>query len=131
MSRVIKAQSRHESCPPSVGPLHLSDVAAEAKRTILFARQRGASILAEAREEAELVRQEGDRSGYADGFARGLAEGRQQAVEKAIELAEFPAELVRDGAVEIVCPEGTYLAESAGPTEQVADRLVDGAEVGA
>lgn len=131
MSRVIKAQSRRESCPPSVGPLHLADLAAEAKRTILFARRRGASILADAREEAELVRQEGDRSGYADGFARGLAEGRQQAAEKATELAKVPAELVRVGEVEIVRPEGTYLAEGAGPAEQVADKLVDGAGVGA
>ena len=127
MSRVIKAQSRRESWPPSVGPLHLADLAAEAKRTILFARRRGASILAEAREEAELVRQEGDRSGYADGFARGLAEGRQQAAEKATE----PTESVRGGAVEIVCPEGTYLAEDAGPAGQVVDKLVDGAGVGA
>ena len=110
-----------------MGPLHLADLAAEAKRTILFARRRGASILAEAREEAELVRQEGDRSGYADGFARGLAEGRQQAAEKATE----PTESVRGGAVEIVCPEGTYLAEDAGPAGQVVDKLVDGAGVGA
>lgn len=131
MSRVIKAQSRRESCPLSVGPVHLADLAAEGKRTILFARRRAASILAEAREEAQLIHQEGDRSGHADGFARGLAEGRQQAAEKATELAEFPTESVRGGAVEIVCPEGTYLAEDAGPAGQVVDKLVDGAEVGA
>lgn len=199
MSRVIKAESRRESCPLSVGPLHLTDLAAEARRTILFARRRAASILAEAREEAQLVRQEGDRSGHADGFARGLDEGRRQAAEKAQELAElaktvvaeldgarariaevlglvvggelvtakvnpsqlaglreyfaeFAAELVRGGAVElagdervaggdveIVCPDGTYLAEDAGPAEQVAGKVAacgersrtDGAEVGA
>lgn len=183
MSRVIKAQTRRESCPLSVGPVHLDDLAAEGKRTIIFARRRAASILAEAREEAQLVRQEGDRSGHADGFARGLDEGRRQAAEKATELAElaktvvaeldaaratiaevlglvvgdklvtakvspsqlaglreyfaeFATELVRGGAVElagderiargdveIVCPDGTYVAHDVRRVEQVAGKV--------
>lgn len=174
-----------------MAPLHLDDLAAEAKRTILFARRRAASILAEAREEAQLVRQEGDRSGHADGFARGLDEGRRRAAEKATELTElaktvvaelngarariaevlglvvgdelvtakvspsqlaglreyfpgFAAELVRGGAVElagderiaggdveIVRRDGTYLTHDVRPAEQVAEKVADGAEVGA
>jgi len=80
MSRVIKAQSRRESCPLSVAPLHLSDLAAEAKRTILFARRRDASILAEAREEVELVRLDAGESEPVDVLVNGTQAARGTAV---------------------------------------------------
>lgn len=88
MSRVIKAQQHRDYRPEAIGPLHLDDLAAEARRTILFARRRSERILAEAREEAEVLRQEIDRSGYNEGFARGRQEGQAEGKRLADERLE-------------------------------------------
>lgn len=89
MPRVIKADDHREFCVPSAGPLHLDDVAAKARRTILFARRQAEGIVAEAREQAEDARCREDQGGYADGLdrgrAEGLAEGRRQAAQEARE----------------------------------------------
>ncbi|HUU59625.1 MAG TPA: hypothetical protein VMZ50_08780, partial [Phycisphaerae bacterium] len=85
MPRIVKADPAHQRDPELTAPLHLDDVAAEAKRMIRYAQRQADRILAEAREQAETARLADDQAGYSEGFARGrregYAEGRQAGLQ--------------------------------------------------
>ena len=87
MPRIVKADPAHQRDPELTAPLHLDDVAAEAKRMIRYAQRQADRIVAMAREEAETARLADDQAGYSEGLARGrregYAEGRQAGLQEA------------------------------------------------
>ena len=90
MARIVKKdEGRYEAGWLGSTPLHLEDVAAEAKRMILFAQRKADHILSDAAEQSEESRLVRAQSGYEDGFARGrdegLAEGARQGLAEARE----------------------------------------------
>jgi flagellar biosynthesis/type III secretory pathway protein FliH len=115
MGHVIKAAERRESSPVTVGPLHLDDVAAEAKRTVLAARRQAERILARAREQADAVEQDAARSGYARGLEHGRQAGREAGRREAAEAARRSLREQADALADLVRKISTALASAWRP----------------
>lgn len=93
-SRVIKATSTAVPQRGGLHAFHVNDVLAEARQTMLGAREEAARIIEQARQEAaairEAARQEGYQAGLAQGVAQGMERGRQEALAAATQ--EFQAQ---------------------------------------
>jgi flagellar assembly protein FliH len=87
MARVIRQQG--PGAAPPAAPIHMHDLRAEARRTILFARRRAKQLIDEAEQSSQArrmaehdgAREEGYRAGYREGLEQGRQAGRDEARE--------------------------------------------------
>ncbi len=87
MSTILKAgRASAGRVAPSV--FHMRDLTIEAEQVINAARAQAAQVISEARQQAELLRENAHKQGYHKGFQQGRGDGRQQGVSEAFAAAE-------------------------------------------
>jgi len=69
--RVIKAREMASGGGPRAAVLDLKDLAAEARQIVLDARGEAARIIAQAKQQAEVLRRSAAEQGHAEGYAKG------------------------------------------------------------
>ncbi len=93
MSTVIKAGQAGRILP-NLSHVDLADHLAEARSVVERARQEAARILAEARAQADVLREQAQREGHDKGYPLGIEEGRRNGQDEAFRAArdEFAAQ---------------------------------------
>ncbi|NLF30928.1 MAG: hypothetical protein GX591_08590 [Planctomycetes bacterium] len=86
--------------------LNIANFSQQAQRVLIKAREEADAILADARSQAEQIRQEARAAGYAEGHAQGLADGQadgaEQAFAKAMETFDKQTSSLRNVLREMV-----------------------------